>query len=36
MKVMAINSSPRTQGESRSERLLLNMVEGMKQDGAQV
>ncbi len=36
MKVMAINASPRTQGESRSERLLLNLVEGMKQDGAQV
>lgn len=36
MKVMAINSSPRTQGESRSEQLLLNLVEGMKQEGAQV
>ncbi|MDM8538758.1 NAD(P)H-dependent oxidoreductase [Desulfobacterales bacterium HSG17] len=36
MNVMAINSSPRTQGESRSERLLLNLVEGMKQENAQV
>lgn len=36
MKVMAINSSPRTQGESRSERLLLYLVDGMKQEKAQV
>ena len=36
MKVMAVNASPRIQGESRSERLLLNLVEGMKQEGAQV
>jgi multimeric flavodoxin WrbA/putative sterol carrier protein len=36
MKVLAINSSPRTGGESRSEKLLSLLVDGMKQEGADV
>lgn len=36
MKVMAINSSPRTGGESRSEKLLSLLVDGMRQEGADV
>ena len=36
MKVMAINSSPRTQGESHSEKMLHLLVEGMRGGGAEV
>ncbi len=36
MKVLAINSSPRTQGESRSERLLKHLVNGMENAKAEV
>lgn len=36
MNVLAINSSPRTGGESRSEKLLFLLVDGMRQEGANV
>lgn len=36
MKVLAINSSLRTGGESRSELLLTHLVEGMRQADAEV
>ncbi|MCP3899017.1 MAG: hypothetical protein GY707_04700 [Desulfobacteraceae bacterium] len=36
MKVLAINSSPRTGGESRSENLLSYLVDGMRQENADV
>lgn len=36
MKVLAINSSPRTGRESRSEILLSHLVDGMRQEGADV
>lgn len=36
MNVLAINSSPRTGGESRSEKLLLHLVDGMQKEGADV
>ena len=36
MKVMAINSSPRTGGESRSEKLLTLLADGMREEGAEV
>ncbi len=36
MKVLALNSSPRTGGASKNEMLLLKLVEGMQEAGAQV
>jgi len=36
MKVLAINSSPRTGGESRSELMLSHLIDGMRQGGAEV
>jgi multimeric flavodoxin WrbA/putative sterol carrier protein len=36
MKVLALNSSPRGEGQSKTEMILNPMVEGMRQAGAQV
>jgi multimeric flavodoxin WrbA len=36
MKVLAINSSPRGEGTSKTEMILSPLVEGMRQAGAQV
>jgi len=36
MKVLALNSSPRTGGQSKTERMLGELVEGMREAGAHV
>lgn len=36
MKVMAVNSSPRGQGRSKTELMLSSLVKGMTEAGAQV
>lgn len=36
MKVLALNSSPRSQGESKTELMLSHLVQGMKEAGADV
>lgn len=36
MKVLALNSSPRTAGQSKTERMLDELAEGMREAGAQV
>ncbi|MDA8137950.1 MAG: NAD(P)H-dependent oxidoreductase [Desulfobacteraceae bacterium] len=36
MKVLALNSSPRAEGQSKTEMILKPFVEGMRQAGAQV
>ncbi|MBN2123273.1 MAG: SCP2 sterol-binding domain-containing protein [Deltaproteobacteria bacterium] len=36
MKVLALNSSPRKEGQSKSELMLRHLVEGMRQAGADV
>lgn len=36
MKVMALNSSPRTGGQSKTELLLTHLVKGMQEAGAEV
>ena len=36
MRVMAINSSPRVGGESKTEAMLDSLVEGMREAGAEV
>lgn len=36
MKILAINSSPRTGGLSKTERMLNHLVEGMQEAGAEV
>ncbi|MBA4394726.1 MAG: hypothetical protein C0407_14340 [Desulfobacca sp.] len=36
MKVLAINSSPRGEGQSKTELLLSNLVLGMRESGAEV
>jgi len=36
MKVLAINSSPRTEGESKTELMLTHLVNGMQEAGAEV
>ncbi|MBS0014281.1 MAG: NAD(P)H-dependent oxidoreductase [Desulfobacterales bacterium] len=36
MKVLALNSSPRSQGQSKTELMLSHLVEGMKKAGAEV
>jgi multimeric flavodoxin WrbA len=36
MKVLALNSSPRGEGQSKTEMILTPMVEGMREAGAQV
>lgn len=36
MKIMAINSSPRTGGQSKTELMLNHLVEGMQEAGAEV
>ena len=36
MKVLALNSSPRTGGESKTELMLNYLVEGMRSAGAEV
>jgi multimeric flavodoxin WrbA/putative sterol carrier protein len=36
MKVLAINSSPRTEGESKTELMLEHLVNGMQKAGAKV
>ena len=36
MKIMSINSSPRTGGQSKTERMLHHLVEGMREAGAEV
>ena len=36
MKILSINSSPRTGGESQTELMLNYLVEGMQEAGAEV
>lgn len=36
MKIIAINSSPRSGGQSKTELLLNHLVEGMRDAGAEV
>ena len=36
MKVLALNSSPRGQGQSKTELMLTNLVQGMQEAGAEV
>jgi multimeric flavodoxin WrbA len=36
MKILALNSSPRTGGQSRTELMLNHLVEGMQEAGAEV
>ena len=36
MKVLALNSSPRTQVQSKTELMLTHLVEGMRDAGADV
>ena len=36
MKVLALNSSPRSQGQSKTELMLSHLAEGMKEAGADV
>jgi multimeric flavodoxin WrbA len=36
MKVLAINSSPRTEGQSKTELMLKHLVDGMQEAGAEV
>ena len=36
MKILSINSSPRTGGESKTELMLNHLVEGMQEAGAEV
>jgi multimeric flavodoxin WrbA len=36
MKILSINSSPRTGGESKTELMLNHLVEGMQEAGADV
>ena len=36
MKVLALNSSPRKQGQSKTEMMLSHLVEGMQEAGAEV
>jgi len=36
MKVLALNSSPRTGGQSKTELMLNHLVKGMREAGAEV
>ena len=36
MKILALNSSPRKGGESKTERMLTHLVQGMQEKGAEV
>lgn len=36
MKILAVHSSPRKEGESKTERMLRHLVQGMKEAGAEV
>jgi multimeric flavodoxin WrbA len=36
MKILSINSSPRTGGQSKTELMLNHLVEGMQEAGAEV
>ena len=36
MKILAVNSSPRVEGQSKTELMLDNLVEGMRDAGAAV
>jgi len=36
MKILAINSSPRVGGQSKTELMLNHLAEGMRDAGAQV
>lgn len=36
MKILAVNSSPRGEGQSKTELLLSNLVQGMREAGAEV
>ena len=36
MKILALNSSPRTGGQSKTELMLNHLVEGMQDAGAEV
>lgn len=36
MKVLALNSSPRKEGQSKTERMLTHLVNGMQEAGAEV
>ena len=36
MKILAINSSPRTGGQSKTELMLNHLIEGMQEAGADV
>jgi len=36
MKILSINSSPRTEGQSKTELMLNHLVEGMQEAGAEV
>ena len=36
MKILALNSSPRANGESKTEIMLNSLVEGMREAGAEV
>ena len=36
MKILALNSSPRIKGQSKTEIMLSHLVSGMEKAGAQV
>jgi len=36
MKVLALNSSPRSNGQSKTEQMMLQLVKGMTEAGASV
>ena len=36
MKVLALNSSPRAEGQSKTNLMLTSLVEGMQDAGAEV
>ena len=36
MKILSINSSPRTGGQSKTDQMLNNLVKGMQEAGAEV
>ena len=36
MKILALNSSPRSGGQSKTELMLKSLVEGMREAGAEV
>ena len=36
MKILALNSSPRSEGQSKTEIMLKSLVKGMREAGAEV